>query len=377
MKVVGVALSVRKDERIDQLIGAAVGYLRAHPGFDGFDRLHFITAYISPLQKRIGTGLFDRNFLKVDSFYRQQYPSNAAMVQLGKKLFFENAISGNGKRSCGSCHQPEKYFTDGLPKSTTLDGHGTVPRNAPTLLYAAYQYSQDWDGKARSIEEQVVNVMHNKDEMAADSATVIATLERSSNYSGLFQRAFSGHPAISITNLATAVAAYVRTLAPFNSAFDRYMQGDHKAMSAAQKSGFNLFMGKAQCGTCHFAPVFNGLTPPDYKATEYEVLGTPLTGDLKHPRIDPDLGRAASYPSRYYRMAFKTPTVRNIAKTGPYMHNGSFHNLQTVLDFYNKGGAQGIGLNVPEQSLSAEPLKLSPKEINHIIAFLHTLTDHP
>lgn len=203
------------------------------------------------------------------------------------------------------------------------------PRNAPTLFYAAYQYSQDWDGKARSIEEQVVNVMHNKDEMDADSITVMQRLNKSPEYTATFSAAFKGHAAISIPHLSTAIAAYLRTLAPFNSAFDRYMRGNRKAMTHAQIDGFNLFMGKARCGTCHFAPLFNGLTPPGYSATEYEILGTPLTDDLKHPSIDPDpiLGRFAAYPSKYYKAAFKIPTVRNVAKTVPYMHNGSFHTL--------------------------------------------------
>jgi cytochrome c peroxidase len=376
LNAIGRVLTEKNDPAVNRLVQSGINYLESHSDFDRFDRLYFITTFITPLQYRLGYNLFDPEFLKVDSFYKQPVTSNPGMIALGKRLFFEKAISGNGQRSCASCHQPEKYFTDGLAKSSPLSGHGTIPRNTPTLFYAAYQYSQDWDGKARSIEEQVVNVMHNKDEMNADSATVVQKLMQSQEYSLLFRRGFASQPAVSVNHLAIAIAAYLRTLAPFNSAFDRYVRGNKDALSTSQIKGFNLFMGKAQCGTCHFAPLFNGLTPPDFKTTEYEVLGVPLTGDLNHPEADPDLGRYSSYPSIYYRSAFKTPTVRNIAKTAPYMHNGSFHSLETVLEFYNKGGGLGIGLNVPSQTLPSAELKLNKKEITQIISFLNALTDH-
>jgi len=153
------------------------------------------------------------------------------------------------------------------------------------------------------------------------------------------------------------------------------MNGDRKVLNFRQVSGFNLFMGKAQCGTCHFAPIFNGLTPPAYQATEYEILGTPLIDNLKHPKADSDMGRYIYYSTRYYKRAFKTPTVRNAARTAPYMHNGAFRSLQKVLDFYNNGGGQGVGLDIPEQTLAPQRLKLNRTEIKNIIAFLNSLTD--
>ena len=160
-----------------------------------------------------------------------------------------------------------------------------------------------------------------------------------------------------------------------NSPFDRYIAGDHQALTSAQKNGFNLFMGKAQCGTCHFAPVFNGSTPPFFNHTEYEVLGVPGLGSSAKNIADKDLGRYEQFPIYLYKGAFKTPTVRNSAMTGPYMHNGRFNTLLQVLDFYNRGGGAGIGLSSPEQTLSSKPLRLSKEEINDIIAFLHALTD--
>ena len=134
-------------------------------------------------------------------------------------------------------------------------------------------------------------------------------------------------------------------------------------------------MGKAQCGTCHFAPLFNGLIPPFYNLTEVEVLGTTKTDNLEKPEADTDLGRFNIFPISFYEKAFKTPTVRNVSATGPYMHNGAFKTLEAVVEFYNKGGATGLGLPMSNQTLSAASLNLSKEEINDIVQFLHSLED--
>ena len=136
-------------------------------------------------------------------------------------------------------------------------------------------------------------------------------------------------------------------------------------------------MGRAQCATCHFAPLFNGLIPPDYAVTEFEVLGTTGTDKLDKPHLSKDQGRYNVYPFPFYKGAFKTPTVRNSAGTAPYMHNGSFGSLEKVLEFYNRGGGQGLGLDMPSQTLSSHPLGLSKKEMQDIIYFLDALTDTP
>jgi cytochrome c peroxidase len=148
------------------------------------------------------------------------------------------------------------------------------------------------------------------------------------------------------------------------------------ALSKEQKSGFNLFMGKAACGTCHFTPLFNGSTPPFYDRTEYEVLGIPELSAVRAKEPDADPGRYRVYRVDVYRRAFKTPTVRNSRYTQPYMHNGCYKNLDEVLDFYNRGGGRGLGLNVPGQSLPDKPLHLSKAEMHDIISFLNALTDH-
>ena len=172
-------------------------------------------------------------------------------------------------------------------------------------------------------------------------------------YISLFKSAFEGSDdtAISNASILKAIAAYEETLLALNSRFDQAMRGDLEMMSDEEKAGFNLFMGKAECATCHFLPLFNGTAPPDYIESEMEVLGVPGNSDTLHPVLDQDPGREKIIPMKEYHGAFKTPTVRNGAITGPYMHNGVFSSLDAVVEFYNKGGGQGIGLNIVNQSL--------------------------
>ncbi len=175
--------------------------------------------------------------------------------------------------------------------------------------------------------------------------------------------------------IANAIAMYVRTLVSYNARFDQYMRGDRQKMSPEEIKGFNLFMGKAKCATCHYVPLFNGSKPPNYYYQESEVIGVPGTADLLHPVADTDPGRYAILPKDFLKNAFKTPTLRNIALTAPYMHNGVFKTLEEVVEFYNKGGGAGIGLEVPNQTLPVKPLGLTAIEKKQLIAFLHTLTD--
>jgi len=213
--------------------------------------------------------------------------------------------------------------------------------------------------------------------MNAEYAVVIKRLQDSVKYNEQFSKAFktSETSPVSMNNVAISIAAYLRTLNPMNSAFDRYINGNKASLTQQQMNGFNLFTGKAQCGTCHFAPVFNGLIPPLFNRTEVEILGTPKTDDFNDVHFDSDSGRFHIYPSKFYAGAFKTPTVRNVAVTAPYMHNGSFHTLEKVVEFYNKGGGVGLGLKVETQTLASTPLKLNDKEVKEIVSFLQALTD--
>ncbi len=382
-------------------IRQSIALLEAHPEFNGFDRLQFFTHATLPLQHYFGQfvkeqklelqthfalnydapHLFATNALDVTAFAAGKDSGDRVLLAaLGKELFFENRLSGNGRRSCATCHQPGKFFTDGLAKSKTIDEAGEVSRNAPTLLYAAYQRMQFHDGRAGSLEEQIGAVLQNPKEMNADLKQVVALLNADAHYHDAFDKAFASNGTDSVVTmykLATALAAYEQTLAPFSSPFDAYLAGDKTAMNSAQIEGFNLFMGKAQCGTCHFAPVFNGLLPPYYERTELEVLGVPQNGNLKRPTMDTDSGRYNFFAISFNNGAFKTSTVRNAAVTAPYMHNGAFKTLKQVVDFYNKGGGAGLKMKVENQTLSDKPLGLTTKEVNHLVAFLEALTDKP
>jgi cytochrome c peroxidase len=379
-------------------LSACRRYLQEHGDFDAFDRLFFITRYALPLQKQItrltlekglmlntvpALNAIDGNLFSAYAFNKRAFPypeddANALLADLGKRLFSEKALSGDYSRSCASCHDPGRYFTDGLAQNRTLGGKDLLPRNTPTLLYACYQYGQFWDGRASGLKAQISTVLNNSNEMNGRDDSLVSRLQRDSFYIKAFRKIWpvkDYYNGITMKHVLSAITAYVQTLTPFRSPFDQYIQGDWSALSAAQQRGFNLFMGKAACGTCHFAPLFNGLTPPLYDGTEYEILGTPLDDSLEKPYPDPDRGRYAVFPIRYYDGAFKTPTVRNAAVTAPYMHNGKFRTLDKVISFYDKGGGAGLGLHVPEQTLLSTALHLSEQEKKDLISFIGALTD--
>lgn len=367
------------------------GFLRVHHDFDGFDRLAFLTSYAWPLGRHMRARLAELHLAEgaggwdvgptggVVAYPNGTGSSSAVLVRLGKRLFFEKGLSGNRRVSCTTCHDPDRYFTDGLPKSIGFDGHSVVSRNAPSLLYAGFQSRQFWDGRDSSLEQQVCTVVGNPVEMGGRPRKIVQALSGDDGYRALFRAAFPGDSeadsVVSFKRVEAAIAAYIRSLHPFNSALDRYWRGDRLALDTTQKRGFNLFMGKAQCGTCHFPPLFNGLTPPLFNRSELEVLGVTAGDDLNRPVLDTDQGKYETFPIKFYRRAFKTPSLRNVAKTGPYMHNGAFGSLKRVIQFYDKGGGRGLGLAVEEQSLSDRALHLSAAEMDDLERFLEALTD--
>jgi cytochrome c peroxidase len=396
IKIIAAPFLIDKNKEADSVtyyLNIALNLLDRSRSFDSFNRLDFLTNAALPLQYHLGlliksksleintTGVFNynaKNLFSADAItIDPELKMDKAIISLGQKLFLDNGLSGNNNRSCATCHQPENYFTDQLPKSLTLNGKATVERNAPSLFYSTYQYSQFWDGRAKSLNEQIMMVMENAVEMGADHEIVVNRLRNTKQYIEAFKTDFPGDKdtGINMHNISLSLEAFLQTLAPFSSPFDKYMNGDKTALTQKQMNGFNLFMGKAQCGTCHYAPIFNGLIPPLYKRTELEVLGTTKNINFNKPELDADSGRFNTFPIVYYKGAFKTPTVRNVAKTAPYMHNGAFPTLESVLEFYNMGGGVGVGLNVPSQTLSPQPLKLKKNEIEDIIQFLYSLTD--
>jgi cytochrome c peroxidase len=380
-----------------QTLNNSIEYLAANQNFIGFNRMAYLRRFNLPLQQQLGTlirslhlelnttayinyaagNMFRPGFLNnwdgIPAKQRQDY------IALGKRLFFSRSLSGNLKVSCSTCHRPELYFTDGKVRSSSIMPDSIVKRNTPTLMYAGFQHTEFWDGRAPDMVSQITNVLFNPIEMGSSPASLKKNVWENPKYHQYLIKLVQGTPTpeSQMQAMANALAAYVGSLSPMDSPFDRYLAGDTKAMSTAQVKGFNLFMGKAQCGTCHFVPYFNSLVPPLYNISETEILGTPQNDLLVKPTADNDLGRYNLYPVRYYRRAFKTPTVRNAQMTAPYMHNGAFKSLKSVLSFYNKGGGNGIGLLTDEQTLSSQPLELSDIEMNQIAEFINSLTDRP
>ncbi|HEX8460159.1 MAG TPA: cytochrome c peroxidase [Segetibacter sp.] len=301
--------------------------------------------------------------------------ATAQQIALGKKLFSEPLLSANGQRSCNSCHVPEKAFTDGLALNEALIENKKLLRNTPTLLNAALQPVQFYDSHIAFLEDQAHDVISNRQEMGGLFESITKQLMKNKLYRREFVAAYRADK-ITTDNIKKALAAYVRSLIKMNSPFDRYMRGSDEAMNDEALKGFNLFMGKAKCGTCHFMPLFTGTVPPLYDKMESEVLGIPAGADTLHPVHDLDSGKYHLYNIPHQLYSFKTSTVRNAALTAPYMHNGVYQTLEEVIDFYNRGGGAGLGFQLPNQTLSPDKLNLNSLEKKQIIAFISALTNN-
>lgn len=384
--------------RIDQAITRAQRRLQAARNFNEFDRLAFIRTCAHPL-----TGLFvdahralglppidDKRLLRPSArtlsdptafdpafFATHTDPaSTSARIALGKRLFNEPVLSVSGSgRSCASCHRPDRAFQDGLATPNLLV---TKPnpaviarpvRNTPTLWNAGLQSAQFMDMRVFTIEQQLTDVIHNAREMGGSLAEAVPRLNQQPDYRAQFAAQYpAGLTAYTVRH---ALATYVRSLISLDSRSDRYLRGLPVALLASERLGFNVFMGKGKCATCHYFPLYNGTLPPAYRRTESEVIGTPAT--RTNSRISPDSGRAAITGIDFHRAAFKIPTLRRISQTAPYMHNGSYATLEQVVDFYDRGGGVGLGFELANQTLASEKLKLTVTEKKALVAFLKTL----
>ncbi|NVO32989.1 cytochrome-c peroxidase [Hymenobacter lapidiphilus] len=391
-------LPTRPAGRLDSLLRAAQVYLRRHPDAAAFDRLEFIVAYANPLSQRLweaqqalgiappaevralrpdASSLFAPDAFEPMAFAPMTTAAvPAARAELGRLLFFDPVLSGNGSRSCASCHQPARAFTDGQARSVAFAGARAGWRNAPTLLNAALQRGQRHDGRLFYLEDQAADVLHNPAEMHGSPTAAAGLLSRSPAYQKAFGRAFDRDPAGAATGaeVQAALAAYVRSLVRLQAPLDAYMRGQREALSPTARRGAAVFLGKGKCATCHFLPLLNGTVPPGFERTEYEVLGTPTRPNSR--RLDADSGRGGATGIEWQKHAFKTPTLRNIALTAPYMHQGTFRTLAEVIEFYDQGGGVGQGLSVPNQTLAPDSLHLSSTEKTDLRAFLEqALTD--
>ncbi|PQJ30564.1 methylamine utilization protein [Nonlabens arenilitoris] len=357
--------------------------------FNHFNRYEFITEHVDPFLKlwnstvtewnvefpielaiiNEASSLFSKETLSLDYFAKTgELNLNNSKVALGKRLFNDSNLSTSKSISCATCHMEQLAFTDGISKPKGLT------RNSPTLTYSAYQQGFFYDKRAGSLEGQIVSVINNSNEFHSDLKSFTKAIESDSSYVNQFKKAYATN--INQQTVRKAIADYVRTLNDWDSKWDKNIRDEQNDLTASEINGFNLFNGKAKCATCHFAPVFNGTVPPDYMDTEMEHLGIPETAVITNGHIDPDLGRYDVFKTENRKYFFKTPTIRNIELTAPYMHNGVYQTLEEVVDFYNRGGGYGIGIIDQEyQTLPTEPLNLTQDEMNDIINFMKTLTD--
>ncbi|ARK13443.1 cytochrome c peroxidase [Fibrella sp. ES10-3-2-2] len=384
--------------RINQAISGAQQALRAARSFNRFDRLRFIRFYAHPLtgllldaQRALGLPPPDAKRLLRPSARTLSEPtafdpaffanhsdpvSTSARVALGKRLFSNPVLSVAGSgRSCASCHRPDRAFQDGLVTPPALSGptngnaRAQLVRNTPTLWNTGLQSVQFADMRVFTVEQQLNDVIHNVHEMGGSLATAVTRLHEQADYRAEFAAQYpNGLTAYTVRH---ALATYVRSLISVDSRSDRYLRGMPVALPDNERLGFNVFMGKGKCATCHYFPLYNGTLPPAYRRTEGEVIGTPAT--FRNTRLSPDSGRAAVTGIDFHVGAFKVPTLRHIGQTAPYMHNGAYTTLEQVVDFYDKGGGLGLGFNVPAQTLPAEPLHLTTTEKRALIAFLKSL----
>ncbi|MBV9879998.1 MAG: hypothetical protein JO180_05845 [Gemmatirosa sp.] len=389
----------------------AAATLRATPDFDAFDRYAFVTRHATPAFQALAAltaraapaslaasatlrrtwplaaaNVYDARAFDVMAFAPHDAPRpTPALVALGASLFADPRLSGDGARSCASCHVPTRGFSDGRARARAArDDDTTTLRHTPPIRYAAWQPTQFADARAATLEHQIDSVLASRAEMHGTRGAidgVAARLAESAADRARFAAA-TGVPAdraVTPRAVRAALAAYLRTLARFDAPFDRAMRdamrGDTSGapLPIAARRGFNVFMGRAGCGTCHFAPLFNGTAPPELVRSSPEVVGVASASDDRV--LDPDPGRGAIDRLAGHAHAFRTPTVRDAALGGPYMHNGALRTLDDLLDFYDRGGGAGRGVEVPNQTLSARPLRLTAEERADLVAFLRSLVD--
>ena len=381
----------------------AIDFVQRQPaGYSAFDHFRFIRDYINPLfllnQKLINQyhvvskSLIDYSLNKKEiplfnkSLYNGQNTKGiflrvsdpealASINQLGKLLFYDPILSGNNKRSCASCHKPTEFFTDTASASALqYNRQDLLPRNTPSLINAPYNHLLMLDGKHISLQNQTRDVITNTKEMACTEQEVMEKVLSCNEYKNGFKALLKYTPTekeITFDHIVSAITHYYSGFSSYYSPFDEAMNNNKQPDDAVIK-GFNLFMSKAQCATCHFVPQFNGVKPP-YIGSEFEVIGVPADTAFEH--LSQDKGRYEINPATETMHAFRTGTVRNAAHTAPYMHNGVFTSLPQVIDFYNNGGGVGRKLHISNQTLSADPLQLSREEKDNLLQFIRSLNE--
>ncbi|MBS1773497.1 MAG: cytochrome C peroxidase [Bacteroidetes bacterium] len=386
------------------LYNKAIRYSESQPAdYSRFDHFTFIKDYVNPLfilnQKMIAQyhvishSLVDYSLNKTapsifdKSLYRGQNTKGiflrvddtavlAKIEALGKQLFYDPILSGNNMRSCASCHKPTEYFTDTLTATSIQFNHTDyLPRNSPSLINAQYNHLLMLDGKHISLQNQAKDVITNPLELGCAEKDMLEKILSCKEYYKGFKELLQytpQEPDVTMEHIASALTVYYCKFSNYYSPFDDAIN-NYKPINAEAKAGFNLFMGKAQCATCHFVPQFNGVKPP-YISSEFEVLGVPK--DKNYLKLNDDKGRYGINPANETMMAFRTGSIRNTEHTAPYMHNGVFRTMEEVIDFYDAGGGIGHGLKIDNQTLSSDSLKLNKTEKKNLLAFIRSLNEN-
>lgn len=281
-------------------------------------------------------------------------PSSAEKIALGQQLFFDPRLSGDNTMSCASCHAPEKAFGDGLARAKGADGK-ELARNSPSLLNVGFYTSYFWDGRAKDLEQQALQPIESPSEMNQNLDELERELNAIPGYVEQFKRVFSS--AVTRQGIAQALAAFQRSLVTGTSPFDRYLAGDEGALSDSAKRGLELFQGDAGCVRCHRGPTLSD--------GQFYRLGISFA----------DQGLASVTGRHEDSGKFRTPSLRNIAETGPYMHDGSKATLFDAVEFYYRG----VPATTPDGvTLDIEPLSgRSYSEIADLVAFLEALSGEP
>ncbi len=289
------------------------------------------------------------------AYIPEDNPLSKAKIDLGRKLYFDARMSNDGTVSCATCHDPDRGFSDGRAVSAGISGQ-VGGRNSPTIMNRLFSKEQFWDGRAADLEEQALGPIQNPIEMGNTLPHMLDSLRGIGDYAPQFEVAF-GTPHITEQRVAQAIASYERTVLAGNAPFDRYDAGDKTAMDESAVRGMAIFNDPARgnCVTCHAG--FN------FTDESYHNIGVGMNKPI------PDLGRFGVSKVEEDKGAFKTPTLRNLVQSAPYMHDGSEKTLEDVIAFYDRGG-------VPNQWLSKEirPLNLTDRDKADLVAFLKALT---
>jgi cytochrome c peroxidase len=285
-------------------------------------------------------------------------------IDLGRYLFFDPVLSGDGTLSCASCHDPARGLSDGRPRSIGIHGED-AGRAAPTLWNVAFLKRFFWDARANSLESQAPGPLYSPHEMGNTPAQLLASLNGNATYRRLFQETFpSQRGSITEQQIFTALSAFQTSLVSLNSRYDRYVHGYDAALSEREIEGLNVFRSfVARCSECH--------TPPLFTNEQIAVIGMP------EPAGQPfDVGAEAILHSPKLKGGFKVPTLRNIARTAPYSHSGAFADLHSVVAFYNKGRGNAVpkDMHLYLHWHISDP-KLTDTEVDRIVEFLGALTD--